>query len=551
METLKSLLDDLRSLQEDATNTLDNSYSAARKIWESLPENERLLVSPRGNYVDSPNLIKRVVINGKGFADAYKYNGKDDIAFTVVAISPNCRGQGLSKQLITRLENELKRKGVKKIIHRAERTNNASIGLAKSLGYHFDGETKHQVRFSKVLNESFKMGFDYSENLYELEKHCKTPEEFNKFLNKNFDYGYIKDGNIVKPGKNDNFKDYRTISLRDFLCYRVGVCWDYAEFEAWFFEKYLGYKMNYKSPLKDKEFSLYYIQIDNNKNCPSHTWLAYKDGSKVKSFESSWLSHQGIKTFDSEKKMLEYYMNAHEKSYNLKNYPMYAYKYKPIGKYGLDAIKFMDTIYDNGVVLRYDSNPNKVQLVLNEGILFSDDDYKHNVEDFMSGKEKILYVFGLSGSGKTTMTNKLAKLLNCKVIHIDEVHHEMSKKFGKNWKNGSLSQQQRRDIVWNEVKKRAGDDKCIIEGGAMIVYKVEDLEKKPYIIPGTSVITSTFRMLKRTLSNDPKQGLPAFFKDYEGKSKFDMLKNMIRIIYNCAKGNIDMAGKFDAYKKIL
>ena len=83
----------------------------------------------------------------------------------------------------------------------------------------------------------------------------------------------------------------------------------------------------------------------------------------------------------------------------------------------------------------------------------------------------------------------------------------------------------------------------------MIIYKVEDLEKKPYIIPGTSVITSTFRMLKRTLSNDPKQGLPAFFKDYEGKSKFDMLKNMIRIIYNCSKGNIDMAGKFDAYKK--
>jgi len=373
METLKSLLDDLRSLQEDASNTLDNSYSAARKIWESLPENERLLVSPRGNYVDSPNLIKRVVINGKGFADAYKYNGKDDIAFTVVAISPNCRGQGLSKQLITRLENDLKRKGVKKIIHRAEKTNNASIGLAKSLGYNFDGETKHQVRFSKVLNESFKMGFDYSENLYELEKHCKTPEEFNKFLNKNFDYGYIKDGNIVKPeDDNFDFKDYRTLSLRDFLCYRLGVCWDYAEFEAWYFEEYLGYKMNYKSPLKDKEFSLYYIQIEDNNMCPSHTWLAYKDGSKVKLFESSWLKKQGIKTFDSEKEMVDYYRKIF-KEYYQSRYKMILYKYKPLlhktnlkGKSGLKAEKFMNIIYDTGTCIINQIHPEKEKLLLED-----------------------------------------------------------------------------------------------------------------------------------------------------------------------------------------
>jgi hypothetical protein len=62
----------------------------------------------------------------------------------------------------------LKRKGIKKIIHRAEKTNNASIGLAKSLGYQFDGETKHQVRFSKVLNESeiLNEALDFKVKLY-------------------------------------------------------------------------------------------------------------------------------------------------------------------------------------------------------------------------------------------------------------------------------------------------------------------------------------------------------------------------------------------------
>jgi hypothetical protein len=83
----------------------------------------------------------------------------------------------------------------------------------------------------------------------------------------------------------------------------------------------------------------------------------------------------------------------------------------------------------------------------------------------------------------------------------------------------------------------------------MIVYKVEDLEKKPYIIPGTSLITSTYRMIKRTLSSDPKQGLPAFKKGYEGKSKFDMIKRMLELIYDCASWNIKLSPILNSYKK--
>lgn len=179
------------------------------------------------------------------------------------------------------------------------------------------------------------------------------------------------------------------------------------------------------------------------------------------------------------------------------------------------------------------------------------DDYHHDVGKWLEGKNKTLYVLGLSGSGKTTMTNNLSKLLNIPVIHIDEIHHRVSKENGGGnaWK-AKMNKQARRDLVWNEVQKQAQkyDHRVIIDGGPMILHKVPDLEKQSYIIPGTSVITSTFRMIKRTLSNDTKQGLPAFQREYKGKSKIDMIKNMLKIIYSCASGNFKLNKEFQALK---
>ena len=60
---------DLKNLREVANTkfyvegetmyTLEESYSQSLSIYNSLPENEKRLVSPRGNFIDSPNLLFR------------------------------------------------------------------------------------------------------------------------------------------------------------------------------------------------------------------------------------------------------------------------------------------------------------------------------------------------------------------------------------------------------------------------------------------------------------------------------------------------------------
>lgn len=165
------------------------------------------------------------------------------------------------------------------------------------------------------------------------------------------------------------------MSINEFLTYKIGTCYDYSEFEAYFFEKFLNYKMNYNKPLGDKEFSLYFIQIkENDENCPSHSWLAYKEDKKIKIFESSWKSHQGIKLFDSEKEMIEYYKEQHRKANKMnKKDQVFICKYKPIlhktnhkGKAHLKPDEYQNIIYNTGIVIISDFKDAPPTLILDK-----------------------------------------------------------------------------------------------------------------------------------------------------------------------------------------
>ena len=181
-------------------------------------------------------------------------------------------------------------------------------------------------------------------------KKFDTPESFLEYLNSKFNYGFIVNGKVEQ----ENFNKYKTVSPEEFERIKTGVCWDFAEYEAKVFKEIFKYDFTI-GKLVNGKFSLYYIQMDDNENCPTHTWLAYKTNNKVFVLESAWTSNRGIHEYSSEWDMINKYRDRWLEDYSIK-YPLAIWKYKPFKKFNLTCTQYMDIIYDTGRVI-YSTHP--------------------------------------------------------------------------------------------------------------------------------------------------------------------------------------------------
>lgn len=109
-----------------------------------------------------------------------------------------------------------------------------------------------------------------------------------------FNYGIVVDGQVVT--ENLDFDKYRTLSSKEFLKYKTGVCWDYTHFEALYFTRMLEMPLVKGDWLRfDNTFSMYYMEFDDKDgDQPTHTWLAYRLNDRIYAFESSWKSYRGL-----------------------------------------------------------------------------------------------------------------------------------------------------------------------------------------------------------------------------------------------------------------
>lgn len=164
-----------------------------------------------------------------------------------------------------------------------------------------------------------------------------------------FNYGVVLDGQAIT---NDSeieavFRKnlYRTLSCKEFIKYRTGVCWDYTHYEAVYFLRRLGMTLIKDDWLRfDNTFSMYYMEFeDDDGDCPTHTWLAFCLNDAVYCFESSWKSYRGITKYSSELAMIREYLDRQKNFYadiGIEIYNPKIYKYLPM-KPGLTADEFM------------------------------------------------------------------------------------------------------------------------------------------------------------------------------------------------------------------
>lgn len=154
-------------------------------------------------------------------------------------------------------------------------------------------------------------------------------KELNSYLNK-FRYGILIGDKVIT--KNIDYKKYKTIDIPTMDKYRVGTCWDFSNYEYHWLKDH-----NYKC-------KVFFMCIDNNDECPSHSFVLVYLNNKVYWLESSWFIYQGIHEYDNEEDALFDVINKHNNHFNKNNkYKMYYRQYTPNKDLvGISPTKYMD-----------------------------------------------------------------------------------------------------------------------------------------------------------------------------------------------------------------
>lgn len=141
--------------------------------------------------------------------------------------------------------------------------------------------------------------------------------EFNHKLN-GMEYILPINGKIIRKIKEKDYDNYKTLNHKEFVKYNGGTCFDYAMYEAFYFEK----------NFKDVEFDTFYCDFtDVDGDHPSHSFLLFFINGKTYWFESSWKQVRGIYEFDSINMALSYIVEKLKSGAHSKIVEEYIYKY--------------------------------------------------------------------------------------------------------------------------------------------------------------------------------------------------------------------------------
>lgn len=163
-----------------------------------------------------------------------------------------------------------------------------------------------------------------------------TPEELNKYMD-SIEYGFItKNGEMIDQShekfddENYFYDEYHLQSPGGLLQSKLGVCWDQTELErVWFNNKGINN-------------TVIYIEINDGKDIPSHTFLVYEDDNGYYWFEHSWYQFRGIRKFIHLKDLLNTVITNHQKFNNDTTSPVVVKTLSNAPSYGITCDEFMN-----------------------------------------------------------------------------------------------------------------------------------------------------------------------------------------------------------------
>ena len=171
-----------------------------------------------------------------------------------------------------------------------------------------------------------------------------TPEELNIFMD-SIEYGFVtKTGERIDQNhenfddENFFYKEYYLQSPGRLLQSKLGVCWDQTELErCWFSHRGINH-------------AVIYIEIDDEKDIPTHTFLIYEDDEGYYWFEHSWGQFRGIHKFIHLKDLITTVISNHQQFNNDNTSPVNVRLLSKAPRFGITCDEFMNYARDqNGI----------------------------------------------------------------------------------------------------------------------------------------------------------------------------------------------------------
>lgn len=190
--------------------------------------------------------------------------------------------------------------------------------------------------------------------------------EFNNWINQNFTYGLRING-VYDPKRNTTAEDWDkhliVQSPKQIEKTRVGVCWDYTSYEAWYFKK------NFTGVTVTAWYIVYGLKPD----CPTHTFLTFEYEGNYYYFDSSFSDVAGVWAADNEKDIINFVIDSMMKHdprliNEVKRSNFGLFKYDPLDEelFGLGCVDYMQWMVEEADEIKHRYNPSyKIPVKMN------------------------------------------------------------------------------------------------------------------------------------------------------------------------------------------
>ena len=140
-------------------NQYKKDYGRAKAIYDSLSDQEKHWVTPRGKFVDSDKILFREIMQndeGKdvGFIDVYDFNNDKQTGFIVMAVHPDFRSQEYSRKIRTSAIENCKKIEVRMLLYGCHIENTCSLeAIKKDKRFTFISKDKTHYTFGIDLDK--------------------------------------------------------------------------------------------------------------------------------------------------------------------------------------------------------------------------------------------------------------------------------------------------------------------------------------------------------------------------------------------------------------